>query len=317
MSLSSLENKVSQALLNKNYDDALALYFEMYEQQLLVESLRSTQYAQHLVNAASLARKKLYDMCQPDLAASSRFQRSAEMYLGVTPRVYNNELQKPDFFYVPDLPSKPFYDISEIPGLQKVYNDLKNQKQLIDSASKLDKQSYVDVIGNTPKDDCWQSLKGENWGSRHLLKAGAEVPIPELDTTEFVSCFDNSCVPDCPPHAPEVFISQLLPSVEIPPHFGISNIKLTAHLPIQINSSCYLKVGNEKRNWSDSVEGIVFDDSYIHSAGNLGKQSRTVLIFDVWNPNLQPEEKQAIRNFMRYHHEWSNSYGKMAALDKR
>ena len=132
MSFSSLENKVSQALLNKNYNDALALYFEMYEQQLLVESLRSTQYAQHLVNAASLARKKLYDMCQPDLTVSIRFQRAVEIYLGVTPRSYCNELQKPNFFYMPDLLSKPFYDISEIPGLQKLYDDLKNQKQLID-----------------------------------------------------------------------------------------------------------------------------------------------------------------------------------------
>ncbi|MBE1299140.1 MAG: hypothetical protein GJ680_04450 [Alteromonadaceae bacterium] len=317
MSFSLLENKVSQALRKKNYENALALYLEMYDQQLLVESLRATQYAQHLVNAASLARKKLYDMCQADLTVSIRFQRAVEMYLGATPRVYSNKLQKPNFFHMPDLPSKPFYDIPEIPGLQKLYDDLKNQKQLIEFASKLEKQSYVDVIGNTPKEDRWQSLKGENWGSRHLLKAGAKVPIPELDTTEFVNCFANSCVPDCPPHAPEVFISQLLPSIEIPPHFGVSNIKLTAHLPIQVNSGCYLEVGNEKRYWDDDVEGIVFDDSYIHSAGNLGKQSRTVLIFDVWNPNLQQEEKQAIRNFMRNHHEWSNSYGKMAALDKR
>ena len=34
----------------------------------------------------------------------------------------------------------------------------------------------------------------------------------------------------------------------------------------------------------------MFDDSFEHSSRNTGPSSRVVLIFDVWHPDLQPEE---------------------------
>ena len=41
----------------------------------------------------------------------------------------------------------------------------------------------------------------------------------------------------------------------------------------------------------------MFDDTYEHEALNLSKtESRVVLLVDVWHPDLESEEREAIRN---------------------
>ena len=47
-------------------------------------------------------------------------------------------------------------------------------------------------------------------------------------------------------------------------------------------------------------EPFVFDDSFEHEAWNEDPEhSRIVLIFDVWHPDLTPEEIDAVRAMFR------------------
>ncbi|RYG29937.1 MAG: aspartyl/asparaginyl beta-hydroxylase domain-containing protein, partial [Burkholderiales bacterium] len=57
---------------------------------------------------------------------------------------------------------------------------------------------------------------------------------------------------------------------------------------------CSYRVGFEHRTWTEG-ELLIFDDTIEHTARNDSDQLRVILIFDVWNPLLAPEEREAVR----------------------
>lgn len=87
------------------------------------------------------------------------------------------------------------------------------------------------------------------------------------------------------------FYSGLAPHTHIAPHFGYTNAKLRCQLPLRVPGRCKLKVGDHE---VEQCEGrcIVFDDSFLHSAWNDSDESRFVLVFDFFHPDLTPGEVQ-------------------------
>ncbi len=65
------------------------------------------------------------------------------------------------------------------------------------------------------------------------------------------------------------------------------------HLPLIVPGRGYFRVGNETREWRLG-EAWVFDDTIEHEAWNDSDELRVILICDVWNPYLSPEERAAI-----------------------
>jgi aspartyl/asparaginyl beta-hydroxylase (cupin superfamily) len=86
----------------------------------------------------------------------------------------------------------------------------------------------------------------------------------------------------------------LAPHTRIPPHTGETNARLVVHLPIIVPSGCWYRVGFEERRWRVG-EALIFDDSIEHEARNDSDEIRVVLIFDVWNPLLDPAEREMVR----------------------
>ncbi len=87
--------------------------------------------------------------------------------------------------------------------------------------------------------------------------------------------------------------SLLKPRTRIPPHTGVSNVRLVAHLPLIIPEGCGFRVGNETRQWVPGT-AWVFDDTLEHEAWNDSDQLRAILIFDVWHPHLTAAERALI-----------------------
>ena len=56
---------------------------------------------------------------------------------------------------------------------------------------------------------------------------------------------------------------------------------------------CGFRVGSETREWRIG-EGWVFDDTIEHEAWNDSDEPRYILICDIWNPRLSPQERAAI-----------------------
>ena len=109
----------------------------------------------------------------------------------------------------------------------------------------------------------------------------------------------------CHGTSPEAFFSLLKPGAHIRPHFGVANTKVAVHLPLVIpEGDCAIRVGEETRQWTEG-RCLIFDDSFEHEAWNRSDQLRIVFIFDVWNPDLTPEECTAIEMLCAVSADWA------------
>lgn len=309
----------AQAVKAQQFDAALDIYANWLDAEpafFLNITAAGPTAVTHIRNAASLARKALYDKVHSIAATSPRIDKALRFYFGLEPKQYEHLLQQPAFFYIPGLQAKPFYVIEEIPGLAELVSQLCSFQHDLLELAQSSYQQYVDTSGPVPGTTEWQQVKPK-WLSTHLVRGDEKAIFTDYRLQQCQQLLDHVAVAHCPPHAAEAFVSSLLPGAEIPPHYGISNVKLTVHLPLRVNTAACLKVGDEQRCWSKQQNVIIFDDSFLHSAVNHGVERRDVLIFDVWHPALTTKEKDAIRHFMAQHQLWSEKYAKLAALDAR
>ncbi|TLY58090.1 MAG: aspartyl/asparaginyl beta-hydroxylase domain-containing protein, partial [Gammaproteobacteria bacterium] len=90
------------------------------------------------------------------------------------------------------------------------------------------------------------------------------------------------------------FFSILDAHTRIPPHTGVTNTRLTVHLPLIVPAGCGFRVGGETREWQVGT-AWVFDDSIEHEAWNDSDVPRAILIFAIWNPALTPLDRESAR----------------------
>ncbi|MDP5141729.1 aspartyl/asparaginyl beta-hydroxylase domain-containing protein [Rheinheimera baltica] len=310
---------VAKAIKAQQFNAALDIYASWFDAEpaffLSSKALGQTQQT-HIKNAANLARKALYDKVQVITNVSSRINKAIRFYFGLEAKQFEQPLQQPSFFYIPGLPAKPFYTVEEIPGLADILVQLNGFKPDLLALGQNSYQQYVETSGPVPNTTDWQNVK-QKWLSTHLLRGDKKTPFADSKLTECQKVLEHPTIAHCPPHAAEAFVSSLLCGAKIPAHYGISNVKLTVHMPLQVNAAAYLRAGDEQRYWSEHDKAIVFDDSFLHSAANQGGARRDVFIFDVWHPSLTVEEQNAIKHFMAEHQLWSEKYAKLAALDAR
>jgi aspartate beta-hydroxylase len=73
----------------------------------------------------------------------------------------------------------------------------------------------------------------------------------------------------------------------------MTNTRLICHLPLIVPPACGFRVGNETREWQDG-KAWVFDDTIEHEAWNDSNQTRVILLFDVWRPELTAAERDLV-----------------------
>lgn len=98
------------------------------------------------------------------------------------------------------------------------------------------------------------------------------------------------------------YLSIMKPVTSLDKHYGPSNIRLRCQLPILLPESseaCFIRVGGEIKFWKEG-EITIFDDSYEHESCNLSDiHDRVLLIFDIWHPEIMPQEREAITNLFK------------------
>ena len=97
-----------------------------------------------------------------------------------------------------------------------------------------------------------------------------------------------------PSRSPTAINSVLRPKARIPPHTGVANFRLVFHRPLIVPGNCRFRVGSETREWRVG-ETWVFDGTIEHEARNDSDDTRVIMICDIWNPRLSPDERAAIR----------------------
>jgi aspartyl/asparaginyl beta-hydroxylase (cupin superfamily) len=99
---------------------------------------------------------------------------------------------------------------------------------------------------------------------------------------------------DIPGRGPTAFFSILDARTHIPAHTGVTNTRVTVHLPLIVPANCRFRVGGDTREWR-AGSAWVFDDTIEHEAWNDSDAPRAILIFDVWNPELTAVEQALVR----------------------
>jgi len=101
-----------------------------------------------------------------------------------------------------------------------------------------------------------------------------------------------------PRHYSHAFFSALTPGTHITHHNGPTNKKLRCHLPLTGCKGAKLRVGDEFTN-PEEKKLFVMDDSFEHEAWHDGNETRIVLIFDIWHPDLTDKEIRFIGGLQR------------------
>lgn len=234
------------------------------------------------------------------LTSHPAFLAWLEIYFGKRPGAYRSLQQRPGFIYYPSLPPQPWFDSARLPSMAALRPLIAGVAEELREWLRGERTFSPYVADEARASALWRELAGNPaWSSIHLVRGGrADAPLlAQLPQT--AALLQRAPLAQLPPHAPEAFVSRLQPGVELPSHYGVSNIKLTAHLPVDIpESGCSLTVAGESRAWP-ADDFLIFDDSFLHSAANRSQRPRTVLIFDIAHPRLSAEEHAALAHAIR------------------
>ena len=131
------------------------------------------------------------------------------------------------------------------------------------------------------------------WSAFHLLNYGQRVDANASRCPKTMEVLARMPQPDQPGRTPTAMFSLLKPRTTIPPHTGVTNVRLVTHLALIIPEGCTYRVGNDVRLWVPG-KAWVFDDTIEHEARNDSDKLRVILMFDIWHPHLTPPERALI-----------------------
>lgn len=229
-------------------------------------------------------------------AASARFDRCLDRILGRR-RIYAPE---PTFMLFPYLRNYEFFPREYFPWLaaaeaatdsirEELLNVLADDQQGI--------QPYIAFEAGLPLRQ-WRDLNhSRRWGAYFLWNQGRREEAHLARCPRTAAMLAAAPQVDIPGRGPTAFFSLLDARTTIPPHTGVTNTRLTVHLPLIVPPGCRFRVGGEMREWRVG-SAWVFDDTIEHEAWNNSDAPRAILIFDVWNPELTPLECALVRETM-------------------
>jgi aspartate beta-hydroxylase len=230
-------------------------------------------------------------------AALARVEHCLRVYLREQPRPAGDTLQKCTFMHFPDIPCHAWFEREQFPWLSEIERHTEVIRSELYRVLTEDSgfQPFIDIPRDYPGAQRWATLNGSSdWNSFFFYRDGKRFDANCSRCPHTASLLDNLPLIRMAEHSPESFFSVLAPGAHIPPHTGVINTRLVVHFPLIIPPNCGIRVGAETRSWNEG-ECLVFDDTFEHEAWNKSKQTRVVLIFDIWNPYLTDVEREAMR----------------------
>jgi len=228
--------------------------------------------------------------------AARRADRCLEILSGRRARY----LPQPTFLYFPGIPALEFFDNEQFPWLAAIEaasGEIRAELAAVLASDRSGLQPYVAYPEGVPLDQ-WRELnQSRRWSAYFLWNQGApqEGHIARCPRTAELLQSAPQC--DVPQRGPNAFFSILEPHTRIPPHTGVTNARLTVHVPLIVPPRCGFRVGGETREWAFG-HAWAFDDSIEHEAWNDSDLPRAILIFDIWNPFLSVAERDVVRAAM-------------------
>jgi aspartate beta-hydroxylase len=225
-----------------------------------------------------------------------RFDQAIGVLLGKQ-RVY---LPQPTQMHFPKLPALEFFPREQFPWLAAIEAataDIRGEFERVFAEDQNRLEPYIAYPEGVPLDQ-WKELnRSRRWSAFFLLRDGRPIEANLARCPRTAEVLASVPLHDVPRHAPTAFFSILDARTHIPAHTGVTNTRVTVHLPLVLPGQCRFRVGSETREWRNG-EAWVFDDSIEHEAWNDSDLPRAILIFDAWNPFLSEAERALIRTTM-------------------
>jgi Aspartyl/Asparaginyl beta-hydroxylase len=153
---------------------------------------------------------------------------------------------------------------------------------------------YINYPAGVPLDQ-WETLNNNrDWTAIHLLQNGRTVDANARHCPQLMALLTTLPQPQVKGAGPNAMYSLLAPGAHIPPHTGITNTRLVCHLPLIVPDGCWFRVADDTRLWQRG-KAWVFDDTVEHEAMNPSASLRVVMIFDIWHPALDADERAGIK----------------------
>ena len=198
---------------------------------------------------------------------------------------------------VPRLPAIPFFERERFPFLAALEAKTGVIRAELEAALAAGRERFTPYIQYAPGQPVnqWQELNHSlRWSTLHLWRSGEPMGDNLARCPETQRALAALPLADIDGLCPNAMFSVLAPKSHIPPHHGETNARVIAHLPLIVPERCSYRVGFERRQWRVG-ETLIFDDTIEHEARNDSDELRVVLIFDLWNPLLEPAERDVVR----------------------
>ncbi len=223
--------------------------------------------------------------------SSQRFTQSLDIMLGKS-RAY---AEQPRFYLFPGLSQAQFHDRSHFPWFSELERATADIRAELLEVMKDESAFSPYVTGDA--DRAFNSkdslLNNSAWSAFYLWRNGEEVPKHAARCPKTMQALRSAPLARVPNRSPSILFSLLRPGARIPPHNGLINTRLICHLPLIVPPNCGFRVGSETREW---VEGTAwaFNDTIEHEAWNSSDQTRVILLFDIWRPELTDNERELV-----------------------
>ena len=220
-------------------------------------------------------------------AKSGRVGQAVDLLLGHS-QLY---VQQPASFYFPGLPQRQFFERSEFDWVGEIEAATQAmQAELMGGVG--DFSPYVETApGRPPPNNPLRDDK--SWSALYLWRGGELQTENAARAPATLRALEAAPIPFIAARSPMVLYSRLEPGTHIQPHNGLLNTRLICHLPLIAPPDCALRVGNETRAW-ETGRMLIFDDSIEHEAWNRSNETRVVLLFEIWRPEITAEERAAL-----------------------
>ena len=211
-------------------------------------------------------------------------------------RLIAPERSGPTNYCYPGLGETEFFDTTQFPWvaeLEAAWVEISGEFQALLESQQAHLLPYIQYPKNAPLEQ-WEALNhNDGWRAAHLLQNGMTnwLNVKNCPTTmRLLAQLPQPCIVGSGPNA---MFSLLAPHTHIPSHTGINNARLVCHLPLIVPEGCWFRVGSQTRQWEPG-KLLIFDDTIEHEAMNPSDHLRVVLIFDIWHPALDEQERAGI-----------------------
>ncbi|CEM34449.1 unnamed protein product [Vitrella brassicaformis CCMP3155] len=203
-------------------------------------------------------------------------------------------LHCPSEEFVPRLTAQPWWDPADFPWTAQ----LERQSPVIQEElrSALDQPREYRFAANS----AMAQTMGAGWSAFRLQRFGEWIEDNRQKFPRTSALLADLGIPIA---MRGVMIARQRAGSGVQPHSDGRNFILTAHLGLQVPEGCWMRVGEERREWREN-KVCVFDTSFEHETGNPTQHGRFVLIVDFWHPELSDAERNALADIYAIRNEF-------------